>query len=387
MPKTNTDDKPRCPHFGKCGGCNTQHIPYEVQVENKKKFLTSMIILSDISEDDIKIFPSQPYNYRNRMDLIFTKIGLGFRVRGKWQQTVNIDECHIAKPKINQIAEEIKSFFKNCECFNLVNKEGTYRYAVIRTPENTSSISFVLNSDSFHIGDAIEKIKEFAKKTDVPNILVTYVHSRTDTSISDDFFVVKGSDMLKGTYLGKTFHYHVQGFFQNNSELAEQMHEYVNNLLKENQEKYKDYTLWDLYAGVGTFGIINADLFKNVLIVESFPQCIDAAKLNLEENKITNAETQVLDARYISRLDAPEKLIILTDPPRSGMHPKTVEHLNKLNPELLIYVSCNMKQLARDLPKFKNHKIKSLAIFDFFPQTPHCEVVVELIRKEIIEDH
>ncbi|MBT7902345.1 23S rRNA (uracil(1939)-C(5))-methyltransferase RlmD [Candidatus Woesearchaeota archaeon] len=367
--------EPICPHFGTCGGCNTQHVDYDTQLENKKRYIENLIDC-----ENVKAFPSSPWHYRNRMDLLFSPTGLGFRVKGKWYKTVNIDKCFIADKKINKIADEIKLFFKDPDFFDIKKHNGTLRYAVIRTPQNTSSISFVLNSDSFKISNAIDKIKEFAKTTSAENIIVTYVHSNTDTSISEDFFVIKGKDMLTESYLGKQFTYHVQGFFQNNTEMAEQMHKYVNNILKTYETKNK--TLLDLYAGVGTFGIINSELFKTVIIAESFPQCIDAAKINLETNKITNATAHVLDAKYLKKLELPTSdLFFITDPPRCGMNPKTIDHINTLKPEVIIYVSCNPNQLGRDIHKLRNYQIKSAAVFDLFPQTPHCEAVVELILK------
>ena len=134
----------------------------------------------------------------------------------------------------------------------------------------------------------------------------------------------------------------------------------------------------DLYAGVGAFGIINASLFKNVFIVESAKKSIECAEINIKENKVNNAEVFVLDAERISRLELPENLFVITDPPRSGMHHKTIEHLRRIAPKVIIYVSCNLQQLKKDISKFKEYKIKSAALFDLFPHTNHIEAVVEL---------
>ncbi|MCK5344899.1 MAG: class I SAM-dependent RNA methyltransferase, partial [Candidatus Heimdallarchaeota archaeon] len=225
-------------------------------------------------------------------------------------------------------------------------------------------------------------IKAFSLKTSANNILITYMPAKTDMSYGEEFIAIKGSDMLEETLMGKTFHYSAQGFFQNNHAMAEKMHEYVNDKLRSHTSdlEFKPHFL-DLYGGVGTFGIINADLFKTVKTVESFEGCTVAAKANIELNKTDNVEAINMDATQLRKLTLTSPLYVVTDPPRSGMHPKTIEELIRIQPEAIIYISCNIKQLEKDLPKFKKHyHLKSVAVFDLFPQTNHMETVVELIK-------
>jgi 23S rRNA (uracil1939-C5)-methyltransferase len=367
-----TDQK--CPFFNQCGGCSSQHISYEMQVDNKAKQLASFI---GVQKDTIQVFSDKEFHYRNRMDFIFHPRGLGLRQKGDWKHIVDIDRCIISDERLNVLLKEVREYFKSVDAFDVRRHNGTYRYAVIRTPTNDSSISFVLNDDSTRLGDAVGKIKEFAKHTTANNIAITYVPAQTDMSISSEFYMVKGIDMLNEDYLTKKFKYSVQGFFQNNTLMAEKMQEYVNGVL----QKYEtpDHTLLDLYCGVGTFGICNSKLFKNVVMVESDQNCIDAAILNIKENDATNCEAILLDATNIKKLEMSEKLFIITDPPRSGMHPKTIEQIKKLKPKVMIYISCNIQQLGKDLEKFKGYNIKSVAMFDLFPQTPHVEAIVELV--------
>lgn len=366
--------QPACPYFGNCGGCSAQHIDYKLQLENKAKQLSSSIKFTGI-----KRFGSKEYGYRNRMDFVFHKNGVGLRRKGSWHNIVDIERCEIANEKLNMLLKEVRDFFSVPDYFDVIKKSGTLRYAVIRTPQQDSSISFMLNSDSSRIKEAVEKIREFSNVTTAGNALVSYCPSNTDISISDDYFVVKGSDMLKESYLGKTFWYSSQGFFQNNSEMAEAMQAYCNGLLKKYETSKAD--LLDLYGGVGTFGIINSSLFKSITIVESIKQCIDAANKNFQENNITNAKALLLDAKQLRKVPLRKPLFVVTDPPRSGMHPKTIECLKELKPEVIIYVSCNVEQLGKDLPKFREYEIKSAALFDLFPQTVHSEAIVELVRK------
>jgi len=200
-------------------------------------------------------------------------------------------------------------------------------------------------------------------------------------SISEEFFIVKGGDMLNENFLDKSFDYAVQGFFQNNTVMAEKMHEYVRSLTK--VRSTEELTLLDLYAGVGTFGINNSGSFASVKIIESDKHCVTAAKINIDKNHIKNAEIVELDAMQLKKVDLPsgDKLFVITDPPRSGMHPKTIEQLNRLKPRVIVYISCNVDQLGKDLLKFKDYELKSVAMFDLFPQTPHVEAIVELERK------
>lgn len=365
-----------CSYFGKCGGCSSQHIEYEQQLENKKIVVARN---ADVDINSIKVFSDEPFNYRNRMDFIFHPRGLGLREKGNWRSVVDVEECVISNNKLNQLLKEVREYFKGVDSFDVQRKTGTYRYAVIRTPSNSSSISFVLNEDSNKTAEAIEKIKEFAKTSSADSILVTYVPKDTDSSISEEFFVVKGSDMINEDFLGKTFEYSVQGFFQNNTAMAQKMHEYVNGLIKAHGIEYtKDLNLLDLYAGVGTFGINNSELFKKVFVVESDKHCIDSAKVNIQKNNINNAEAIFMDAAGLKKLRLENPLFVITDPPRSGMHPKTIEELRRIKPKNMIYISCNVEQLGKDLKKFNKYSLKSVAMFDLFPQTPHIEAIVEL---------
>ena len=190
--------------------------------------------------------------------------------------------------------------------------------------------------------------------------------------------------MLNEVILGKKLVFHSQGFFQNNSAMAEKMVTYAKNLLS----KYntKDSSLLDLYGGVGTFGINIADIFKDCLIVESVKESIDCAKTNIRENNARNADAIVMDASTITTKKMQGKfkgknLFVITDPPRTGMHIKTIRYLIEAKPEAIIYISCNPSQIAKEMITLKNkYSLKSLAMFDLFPQTNHIEAIAELKR-------
>ena len=364
--------EPLCGYFGRCGGCTAQNIDYPLQVSNKRDWLAR-----EIKYEDIELFSDEEYYYRTRVDMVFHEGGLGFRRKGRWDRIVDIGQCVIANQKINSLVTEVREYFKGIDYFEMRKNSGTYRYAVIRAPGEQSSISFTLNADSSRLLAAREKITQYAESASAENIVITYVPHNHDSSISEDYLVVKGRDTLTVELLGKEFEFNVQGFYQNNDRMSQKMQSHVRNILQRYDTAGRH--LVDLYGGVGTFGIVNSDLFRQVTIIESFPGAIESARKNIEANGAANTSALELDAKRLKNAGLKAPLIVLTDPPRSGMNPKTIVELNHLRPELLIYVSCNIRQLGADLEKFKEFEIRSAALFDFFPHTPHCEAVVELV--------
>jgi len=335
----------QCPYFGTCRGCQTQHLPYEVQLENKKKNLSAILCR------DFEVFGSEPFGYRNRMEFLFNSNGPALRT-GK--SLVNVEACPICDDSINRMLGQMKfeSYPFNC--------------LVLRSAKETSA-SFVLDKEDDN-SEAIALVEGFASRTDIDNVIITFSE---DDAYSEDFFMVKGSDTLHEALLGKDFEFSVQGFFQNNTAIAEKMHAWVRERLQPGKQ------LLDLYAGVGTFGIINTDKFERVVIAESFRKCIDSANNNIKANNVSNAKAFALDARQIARLDLIPSTIIL-DPPRSGIDPKALAEIRKLGAKQIFYVSCNPHKLKKDLAKMKEYKMRSAALFDMFPQTNHYEAVVEL---------
>lgn len=364
--------KPLCPYFGRCGGCTFQDVDYALQLERKKKKVEDALNLSDIP-----VFSGREYFHRHRMDMIFHQGGLGFREKGKWFSIVDVDRCVISNEKLNELIREVRDFFTGVDVFDVKEKRGTFRFAVFRTPPHDSSIAIALNKNSLHLNEAEEKIREFAKITMARNVLMTYVPSNRDVSVSEEFAVIKGQEWLKEEYLGKKFWYHAQGFFQNNHDVAEKMHAYCRGVFQKLETW--DSHLLDLYGGVGAFAIINADLFGGVTMVENSQNAIEAAKKNIEENETPQVNPVLLDSKHLKRIELRKPLFVAVDPPRIGIHPKAIKRLKELRPEAILYVSCNVKQLREDLREFEKHRIRSAALFDLFPQTPHIEAVAELI--------
>lgn len=361
-----------CPYFGTCGGCNCQHIPYELQLENKQKLVARSV---GVQPESVKKFFGEPFHYRNRMDFIFHQNGLGFRQAKNWKQIVDIEHCPISDEKINQILTQLRKHFAHPDYFDIYKKTGTFRFVIIRTTSLSKTIIFTLNRDSSHIDEAHKQIESFAKTSDVQNVLVTYIGKDEAITMSDEAHVVKGSEFLQEIIANRTISFSALAFFQNNSKMADSMVRYVSELVEPN------HTVLDLYGGVGTFGIGIAHKAKNTVIVEISAQAVKAAKENIEANKV-NAQAHAMNASSFGKLSYPQPLTIITDPPRSGMDEKTIRQIIQLKPKKIIYISCNPIQLEKELFKFKEYELKSTAMFDLFPQTNHVEAVVELVLKE-----
>ena len=366
--------EPLCPYFGRCGGCAHQDRAYEDQLESKKTILGEAI-----GTDDIQVFSDQPYHYRNRMDFAFHSQGLGLREKGALDRFVDIESCAISNPELNTLLTEVREFFKGVFYFDVRRRFGAFCYAVIRTPPGDSSISIVLNQKDKRLDRAVAHIREYGEVTTARNLIVTYVPHNRNVSISDEYEVVKGGDMLSAEYLGRRLIFPVQGFFQVNQTMAAQVHTYI----AETVQKYetKQAHLLDLYGGVGAFAILNAPSFRGVTILENYEPAIRAAEQNIANNAASNVETLCRDARHLAQVELPQPLFIVLDPPRSGIHPKTLKHLSQLGCDALLYVSCNPKHLRHDLSELDRFQVKSAALFDMFPQTPHMESVVELIPR------
>ncbi len=376
--------EPNCMYFNECGGCSAQHIEYKTQLENKQKFVKDILKLDGAGK--VKVFSGQEYNYRNKMEFYFHPGGIGLRRKDKYSEIVDIHRCEIADEKINALLREVRSFFKKVDSYHVGKKTGTFMQAVIRSSTKNTSISFILYEESQRLTPAVELIRRFAENSSADNIVIAYSSDDERNFSEEDYFVVKGTEFLQEGFMGLEFVYPTEGFFQNNTKVAAMMQEHVNKLLNEYQDKTINSTLLDLYGGVGTFGLVNAALFNKVIIAEFSESAIDAAKKNIEENSILNAEAIVLDAKQLSNLELSKDssdLFIIIDPPRSGMNPKTIDELKKLKPETIIYISCNPQQMAKDVLKFtsSNYDLKSAAMFDMFPQTNHAEAIVELVKK------
>ncbi len=376
-------EKAACRHFGKCGGCSLQHISISEQRKEKARIVSEHLQRAGTPPGrDIEVVGGSPYGYRTRMDFAVTPTGLALRERGKWHSLVEISECPIANKGVAVLMREVSSWLrenKRISPFNLATQQGTLRYAVIRHARNTASscVSFALNRDSETLAHDLREVISFAEKASAESVVVAYTKPKSDQSVSQDCEIVKGSGLLRETLLGKSFHYHSQGFFQNNPEVFEKL---LSFLLEEVPPGKK---LLELYGGAGPIAITLSEKFSSAVTADIEDAAVELAWRNIRNNKAGNCSALKIDA---SRLGAEEALLdrettLVADPPRQGLHPRLVRAIREKRPQVIAYVSCNPSSMARDISALREcYGLSKIRVFDMFPQTAHVEAVAILKR-------
>jgi 23S rRNA (uracil-5-)-methyltransferase RumA len=355
-----------CKHFGICGGCAYQNIDYKEEVKIKKEMLEKYLNFLDIDKKFIEA--KERFFYRNRMDFVFHKEGseilFGLREKGKWNKVVNIEECFIFSKKSREYLNLIRDFVKKegIEVYDLIKKEGNLRYAVIRESKNINKVhvNFVVTSDF--------PIKKFFENQN----LFTSASVSINKSLSDVSF-----GELK-EYVGEIYSEKVKdfefiispnSFFQTNVKMLEV-------LLEEVEKFVEGKILLDLYCGVGTFSIYFSNKFEKVIGVEVEKISVEDAKKNALFNSVRNANFIASKVEDVIRVLNGDFAIL--DPPRAGLSKKVLKGLIKnKNIKKILYISCNIKTLARDLKILKEYfEIKEVIGFDFFPLTEHFEIAL-----------
>ncbi|MFH1248616.1 MAG: methyltransferase [archaeon] len=359
--------QPLCRYFNKCNGCSLQHIDYEVQIEHKKQKAEKALGIGRV-----EVFQGSPYNYRNRLDLLFGKDSLGLRAKNSPSTVIDIERCEIVNEGVNELITEIRKHF-------LKNTFTSLKSLILRVSSMEKSIVFLLSRKESDLKNAIDSIRDFSKSTIADNVSVAY-EGEDNSDLVQDAFLIKGNELMKEKIMGKEFSYSLTGFFQTNTEIAEKMNKFCNDIIL--KEDTKKNALIDLYGGVGVFGIVNANLFKEVAVVDNDFASMNASNFNVEKNEAKNIKVYNIDAQYVKRVSFKEPFYAIIDPPRSGMHQKTIEYLKVSKPQKIIYVSCNLEQLRKDIAKFKNYELGRTALFDMFPQTNHIEMIVEMNLKK-----
>jgi 23S rRNA (uracil-5-)-methyltransferase RumA len=375
-----TTTTPACPHFTVCGGCQSQHITYEQQVENKKARLASL--LKPYFGGDIATFFGEPYGYRNRMDFVFGGSTLGFR-KAEGGGLVAVQACPISDTRVAELGTEVREWFRahsHLEAFDHKRHTGALRYATIRTSTTGTSIIFMLSEDSTKLAEHTEAIEQFARTTRADNVIVAYTPAAVDESLSTEYYVVKGSEYIVDEFCGVELEYHALAFFQNNPHVAEQMVTHVKDELA--ARSLAERAVVDAYGGVGTFGVVLAPHCKEVISIESHPLSSECASRNAERLALKNMRAITDDSANLRKHELPKDAFYLVDPPRSGMSEKALRALLATNTDVIVYVSCNPAALAKELVLLtRNYTVASAALFDMFPQTNHIEAVVVLERK------
>ncbi|WP_115463015.1 23S rRNA (uracil(1939)-C(5))-methyltransferase RlmD [Winogradskyella aurantiaca] len=393
---------PKCAYFGTCGGCKWQHMDYASQLEYKEKeVVNNLTRLGHIELPEVTpILGSEAqYYYRNKMEFSFSdsrwlteeeinskdpignRNAIGFHIPGMWDKIIDIEHCWLQKDPSNAIRNAVRTFAteQGMAFFNTRNKTGLLRTLMIRT-SSTGELMVLIQFFENDV-EAIESLMNFLKTSfpEITALLYVVNNKANDTLYDQNIICYAGRDYIFEEMEGLKFKINAKSFYQTNSEQAYELYKITRDFagLSGNELVY------DLYTGTGTIAQFVSRKAKFVVGVEAVPDAISAAKENAQLNGIDNVSfyvgdmKQVFNDAFIAEHGQPE--VVITDPPRDGMHKDVVQQLLKLNPEKIVYVSCNSATQARDLELMKDqYKVVKVQPVDMFPQTHHVENVVLL---------
>ncbi|WP_258083595.1 23S rRNA (uracil(1939)-C(5))-methyltransferase RlmD [Thermococcus thermotolerans] len=355
--------EPRCPHFGTCGGCLLQHIPYDEQVRFKSDKL------SQILGFDVNVIPSSViYGHRNRIDVVISTNGIGFRRRGTWWDAVDIEGCPVFGDSSRKVLRSLRDFIEDFKpsLYEIRRNEGFLRYIVIREGKFTGELMVNLVTSEGELPAEFPEYFDYATS-------VYWSVNRTKSDVSyGDVERFWGSEFIRERLDDVTYLIHPNSFFQTNSYGAV-------NLLREVAKLIDGERVLDLYSGVGTFGIYLAKRGFSVEGVEVNPFAVEMANKNAQLNGV-EATFRIGEDKDVENLSKYDTVIV--DPPRAGLHPRLVRKFLKEGPQTIVYVSCNPKTLRDNLNVLsEKYSVESAVGLDMFPHTPHVETVVKLKLK------
>lgn len=398
--------EPFCEHYGVCGGCKWQPLPYEKQLEFKQQQVVDQLTrIGHLQLPEIMpILGSEKTRYyRNKLEFTFSnrrwilsgedaeslspveKLGLGFHISGFFDKVLDIKACHLQREPANALRLFIKDYaIKNdLSFFDLREQTGLLRNMIVRTTSTGQVMLIVVfaQDDQAAIKGLLDAVKE--KFTEVTSIYYIINGKRND-SISDlDAIYYSGEDCVYEQMEDIKFRISPKSFYQTNSEQAYRLY----SVVREFAELQGDEIVYDLYTGTGTIGLFLSGKAKKVVGIEYVKEAIDDAKINAQNNGITNSffyagdMKDMLTGQFIEENGHPD--LVVLDPPRAGIHPDVAAVLLEAAPKRMVYVSCNPASQARDLAILcEKYEITKVRPVDMFPHTHHVENVVALKLKE-----
>ena len=396
--------EPVCEHFGVCGGCKWQNLPYSEQLKFKTEQVKDQLIRIgklDIEHVQPCLGSEKQLYYRNKLEFTFASRrwltyeeiaeggditatpALGFHVPNMFDKVLDINKCHLQAEPSNAIRDFIKHFcIENGYSFhNAREHEGLMRGVIIRTASTGDiMVCVIFNSeDKKRITALLDALKErFPEITS----LIYFVNEKWNDSLTDQTPICyAGKDHIFESMEGLKFKVGPKSFYQTNSEQAYNLYKVTRSAAA----LEKDDILYDLYTGTGTIANFCAKECKKVVGIEYVPEAIEDAKVNSAINGIDNTVfyagdmKKVLDNDFIARNGRPD--VIILDPPRAGVDEPVIEVILNAAPKRIVYVSCNPATQARDLALMSSmYKVVSVQPVDMFPHTHHVENVVKLER-------
>ncbi|HKI79444.1 MAG TPA: 23S rRNA (uracil(1939)-C(5))-methyltransferase RlmD [Ignavibacteriaceae bacterium] len=397
----------RCKFFGTCGGCKQQDLDYATQTKFKQQqveeIFTRMGGFKDFITEDI--LPSEKvFFYRNKMEFSFAEkrwltveeiksdenierdFALGLHIPRVFDKVLDIDECFLQSELSNKILNFTRNFFKEKETtiYSTKTHEGFLRNLVIKQSHHTKDlmVNLVTSSENKDLMNLYtdELLKEIPQITTIINNVNL---RKASVAVGDYEKIFCGNGFIHDTIGKHKFRISANSFFQTNSLQAEKLYQTALDFA----EMKGNEIVYDLYSGAGTISIFVSDFCKEVYAFETVQSAISDAEENAKLNNVENVPFITADLYksfypLVEEKKLPKPGIIILDPPRSGMHKNTVEDVIKLNPEKLVYVSCNPVTQVRDIKLFSEagYKLVKIKPVDMFPHTYHIENVALLIK-------
>ena len=396
---------PRCAHFGVCGGCRWQHLPYDFQLKCKQQqvedALTRIAKIDLPPTSPIKGSPGQ-WGYRNKMEYTFSnrrwltreqlesgqefndRDGAGFHISGAFDKVLDITECHLASPLSNRLRDWVKDYAlrNSLSFYDLRANQGLLRTLMVRTASTGESMAvLVVGEDNPEATNALlDAVRaEFPELTSLQYVVNLKVN---DTIGDQEVILHSGREFIYEEMEGLRFRVGPKSFYQTNSAGAYELYKVVRDFAA----LTGDELVYDLYTGTGPIANFVSRGARHVIGIEYVPEAIEDAKVNSADNGIDNTEfyagdmKDVLTDDFIAEHGRPEVMIV--DPPRAGMHADVVEVIKRALPERIVYVSCNPATQARDLAMLDAlYSVERVQPVDMFPHTQHVENVCLLKRR------
>ena len=408
--------KPFCQHFGTCGGCKWQQLPYEEQLKMKQQQVYDQ--LARIGKVELPVFRPilgsvKTQEYRNKLDFgcsnrryltneeiasgkEFARDAIGFHITGAFDKILPIEKCWLMDDLHNQIRNEVRDYAiqHHMSFFDLRQQVGLLRDVIIRN-SNTGEwlVIFQFHYDETGGEQEAKGLMQHIADTFPQITALMYLDNQkcNDTIGDQEILTFKGNDHIFETMEDLRFKVGPKSFYQTNTEQAYHLYSVAREFAFSEYSEYSENSenkplVYDLYTGTGTIANFVARKARKVIGIEYVPEAIEDARINSEINHIDNTlffagdMKDILTDVFIAEHGRPD--VIITDPPRAGMHPDVVKTILRAAPQRIVYVSCNPATQARDLQELDtDYRVAEVQPVDMFPHTPHVENVVLLIKR------
>jgi len=380
--------EPACPYFGRCGGCDFWHISYEEELRAKRQRVDDALQrIGGLQLQTEAIYGAEEMRfYRNKSQYPVSKEGKAGFYRSRTHEVIAAERCLIQKPEADAAKAAVEQWMARYAVpgYDEVSGKGLVRHIYVRSNrEGESLICLLANGEKLpHEGELVQLLREACPKT--VGVVLGINRRRDNVILGDNYRTLWGSDRIEDTLCGLRFSLSVPSFYQINRDQAEKLY----GLAVEMAGLTGEETVLDLYCGTGTITLAMAQKAARAIGAEIVPEAIEDAKENALRNGMEGkTEFYCADAAQIAGELARQQLrpdVICVDPPRKGLAPEVIGHVCAMQPQRVVYVSCDPATLARDLKLFDEQGYEAVraAAVDMFPRTVHVESVVLMERRK-----